>query len=299
METIDGIEIASSYKEYIDLALGDLKDRIKKSRIKIDDFRKRIDKRTRLLDEVVREINRRKSYALKLTENDRLLRKSLIRSNEMKKAINNLAHIAGYKLSEGKFSLNKSNPSDEDLNNQDGLTSNEQPARNGNDEADNDDSQVKSSPDEENFYDKRVKNASYVEMIYIQMTYNRVNEILARDKQMIIELVRRIKNNSFKLKELEKLRLKIDNQLAKLKLFDAKLADFVRNEIEIETILTKLVKLSSKHGLSSKVLADIQETFDHDDKIDQPKEDASANQSLNDDEANTQGEEATDDKKQQ
>ena len=41
LETIDGVEIASSYKEYLDLALGDLEDRLKKASVKLLDFKNR------------------------------------------------------------------------------------------------------------------------------------------------------------------------------------------------------------------------------------------------------------------
>lgn len=77
LETIDGIEIASSYKEYISLALGDLRDRLKKSKMKLADFRERIQSRTNLLDQVVNEIMRRRMMAIKLTDQDKKLRKRL------------------------------------------------------------------------------------------------------------------------------------------------------------------------------------------------------------------------------
>jgi hypothetical protein len=84
LETVDGVEIASSYKEYLDLALGDLEDRLKKSNIKSDDFQDRIHKRTNLLNDIESEIEKRKAYSNELMDKDKLMRTMLIRNTEMK-----------------------------------------------------------------------------------------------------------------------------------------------------------------------------------------------------------------------
>lgn len=244
LETIDGIEIASSYKEYIDLALGDLKDRLKKSKMKVNDFRERIEKRTSLLDEVVKEIMRRRVLALKFTEKDKLLRKRLIRNTEMRSAIQNLAEIAGYRLNR------------RDQASFDKISSNEYSKLR--DDATNDDSQDRYEsvgskyPESSNETvdaaenggvdlgenNEALQNNSYT--VYIEMAYNQINAILTKDKQIIIDLIRRKKNNDFKLKELEKLRLKVSNSLVKLKEFDENLTELIKNDVNIENILVKL-----------------------------------------------------------
>ena len=76
--------------------------------------------------------------------------------------------------------------------------------------------------------------------LHIQAAYNQVNQLFARDKQFIVELIRRKKNNDFKLRELEKLRVKVSNSLTKLKQLDENLGQMIRNDVGIEEALIRL-----------------------------------------------------------
>lgn len=76
--------------------------------------------------------------------------------------------------------------------------------------------------------------------LHIQAAYNQVNQLFARDKQYIIELIRRKKSNDFKLKELDKLRVKVSNSLSKLKQLDENLGQMIRNDVGIEEALIRL-----------------------------------------------------------
>lgn len=75
---------------------------------------------------------------------------------------------------------------------------------------------------------------------YIQMAYNQINDNLGRDKELIIEIIRKKKNNDFKLKELEKLKVKVNNSLTKLKHLDENLILIIKSDESIESILNKL-----------------------------------------------------------
>lgn len=75
---------------------------------------------------------------------------------------------------------------------------------------------------------------------YIQMAYNQINDNLGRDKELIIEIIRKKKNNDFKLKELEKLKVKVNNSLTKLKRLDENLILIIKSDESIESILNKL-----------------------------------------------------------
>ena len=68
LETIDGVEIASSYKEYIVLAIGDLDDRLKKNNFQMDYYLKLIKARHNLFDQIEKEILRRRLNAEDLLE---------------------------------------------------------------------------------------------------------------------------------------------------------------------------------------------------------------------------------------
>ncbi len=96
LETVDGVEIASSYREYMDLALSDLEDRLVKSNSKLVDFNGRIEKRQSLLNKIKDEIARRKDLSDELTVKEKDVRNKLIKNTAMKSAIQNLADIAGY-----------------------------------------------------------------------------------------------------------------------------------------------------------------------------------------------------------
>lgn len=227
LETIDGVEIASSYKEYIDLALGDLCDRLKKSKVKVTDLRERISKRETLFSQITKEINRRKVLSLELTEKDKILRDRLIRNTEMKSAIQNLADIAGYKLDTPKNSLKAEYETDNSVQDTAQIMKN---------------SETILSDSGSNLFNK-LKNSSYT--IYIGMAYSEVNEILAKDKQVIIELIRKKINNDFKTKELEKLRDKVGNSLKRLKNFESKLNDIINHDTSIDNVLRQLSNVSN------------------------------------------------------
>jgi len=71
---VDGVELASSYIEYLNLAFGDLDDRLRKHFIKLADFKARISKRKSLLEEIVSEIHKRQEISQELNQEDKTLR---------------------------------------------------------------------------------------------------------------------------------------------------------------------------------------------------------------------------------
>lgn len=80
LATIDGVEIASSYIEYLDLAFGDLDDRSKKNYIKLADLKGRINKRKNLYKEIVTEIEKRNKFSQELQKSDKILRTGFVYS---------------------------------------------------------------------------------------------------------------------------------------------------------------------------------------------------------------------------
>lgn len=229
LETIDGVEIASSYKEYLDLALGDLEDRLKKSNIKLADFKERIYKRTNLLRQIEREIEKRKEYSQQLSDKDKFLRTRLIRNTEMKSALQNLADIAGYKLN----SLEK-NQYFSDSNSSENLSSilNEEESR------------VVNSRNLTNVlvdkWEKSKNSSTYTR--YIEMAYAEVDSILATDKQTLIDVIRQLKTNEFKLKELEQLRNKVNSSLARLNELETSLTNLINHDLQISNTVKLLEK---------------------------------------------------------
>lgn len=247
------------------LALGDLKDRLKKNKIKIEDFHERIKKRRNLLDQIVKEIIRRRMLALKFTEQDKQLRKRLqlkvfkayiikllltkinqsrlIRNIEIKSAIQHLAEIAGYKLINSQQSEESSLLPDTNSNQNDYemlatriLYSSQSMYEDETKNKTNQDATTIQDSNESELNNN--KNGNYT--LHIQAAYNQINQNFSRDKQLIIELVRMKKNNEFKLKELERLRVKVSNSLAKLKQLDENLAQMIKNDVNIEEALVKL-----------------------------------------------------------
>lgn len=71
---MDGVELASSYIDYLELAYGDLDDRLSKHYVKLADFKARISKRKSLLEEIVSEINKRRKISEELNQEDKTLR---------------------------------------------------------------------------------------------------------------------------------------------------------------------------------------------------------------------------------
>ncbi|CAF0959094.1 unnamed protein product [Brachionus calyciflorus] len=229
LETIDGVEIASSYKEYLDLALGDLEDRLKKSNLKLADFKERIFKRTTLLKEIEREIEKRKEYSLQLSEKDKFLRTRLIRNTEMKSALQNLADIAGYKLNtiEKNQYLLESNSSE-----------------NLNSILNEDETQVVNSRNLTNAlvdkWEKSKNSSTYTR--YIEMAYAEVDSILVADKQTLIDLIRKLKTNEYKLKELEQLRVKVNSSLTRLNELESSLSNLINHDLQISNTVKQLEK---------------------------------------------------------
>jgi hypothetical protein len=218
LETVDGVEIASSYKEYLDLALGDLKDRLRKSKTRSDHFKGRIIKRTILLNDIKSEIKKREEYSKDLLEKDKILRNRLIRNTEMKSALQNLADIAGYKL-DTLNNLRKNQNNISFLN----------------------------FTEKQNFTnlllnrfesDNKSNTNSYTR--YIEMAYSEVDQILVSDKQALIEIIRKLKTNKFKLIELETLKAKVNSSLIRLNEFEYKLLNIIKHDAQIQDTISKL-----------------------------------------------------------
>lgn len=211
LETVEGVEIASSYKEYMDLALSDLEDRLNKSRLKLKDFNDRIKKRTQLLSEISNEIERRKDLAKDFIEKDKQLRSRLLRNTEMKSAITNLADLAEYKLSNRRQNTNFESDINELLKKEN--------------------NSVK--------LDKAL-NSKELNSTFIEMAYNEINNILAYDKQTLMQLIRKKLTNDYKLKELEKLKVNVDGSLKKLESSKQRLSQMIQHDADIDDILKQL-----------------------------------------------------------
>ena len=242
LETIDGVEIASSYKEYLDLALSDLDDRLKKSGLKLTDFQDRIDKRSNLLSEIAKEIAKRKEFSIQLSEKDKILRTRLLRNTEMKSALQNLADIAGYKLSsteKEKFysDLNANRNAGDDSQKfiSDNITYMLGNKMNDKEE----DSAISVSPAINAKISAKISNSSSYTR-YIEMAYAEVEAILVKDKQTLIEVIRSLKTNELKLKELEQLKSKVNASLKKLKIFHSNLINIIHRDKQIETTVQQL-----------------------------------------------------------
>jgi hypothetical protein len=246
LETVDGVEIASSYIEYLDLALGDLEDRLKKSTVKSIDFKERISKRTSLLNEIIKEVDRRRQFSNELSSKDKLLRTRLIRNTEMKSALQNLADIAGYKLNPIENSR-----SDESVNTNNKATNLLFLSQNYpillNDSLEN-------HPNSRNITSLLVdslsdiaKNNTYNR--YIEMAYKEVTNILTNDKQALIEVIRKLKTNEFKLKELEQLKIKVNASLKRLISIESRLSNMIIHDSEIAKTVRQLEKQIKKNQL--------------------------------------------------
>jgi hypothetical protein len=190
----------------MDLALSDLEDRINKSEVKLSDFRDRIQKRKILYSEIIKEISRRKEMAKKFIEKDKQLRARLLRNTEMKAAINNLAEIAEYKLS----SRHHKNSAHLKQNNLTELNTNQ--------------------------------TLSYNEMnnTFIEMAYVEINNILALDKQTLVQVIRKKLNNDFKLKELINLEKKVSESLVRLESSEIRLKQLIAHDKDVDDILSQL-----------------------------------------------------------
>ncbi len=197
------------------------------------DLKERIEKRTSLLNEIDREIKKRKDYSLHLTDKDKILRTRLLRNTEMKSALQNLADIAGYKLNEAEkekfyadLSFNNNNNNiklENNMNDNENLTY----------------ALVKRLTTSDNKPNRIINNSgSYTR--YIEMAYSEVESLLVKDKQTLIDVIRELRTNDIKLKELEKLKLNVNSSLNRLNEYNANLINVINRDKQIETTVKQL-----------------------------------------------------------
>jgi hypothetical protein len=231
LETIDGVEIASSYKEYIELAVGDLDDRLRKNSFQMDYYMKLIKTRNKLFDEIENEIIRRHSSAEELHEKHKTLRDRLTHNTKMKGALLELANIAGFKLKDKKMEVRRRELNDDVpiFNENKTLL----PL-----------SIASTLLSHHNGY-KSNDNNSYNQ--YIEMAFSEVNSMLTSDKQTLIEVIRQKKDNDKRLKMLETLKLKVENSLNRFKLRAKKLEDLIKKESETKNVLLQLKNVMQQH----------------------------------------------------
>ena len=227
LETIDGVEIASSYKEYIELALNDLDDRLNKSNSTINDFRERIQKRTKLLNEITNEVNQRKTIRKSLEIKEKTLRNVLVKNTEIKSAVENLANVAQVKLASShdranQFSINNLNIIE--IIDQDGNLTNER----------------NKEPQSTNTYNLDSLKHRDPNNTYIQTAYDDLNEILTHDKRVLIELAKSRLENEYKIKEFEKLQQRVETSLQKIKELENNLSKLINHDNDVKEILRQL-----------------------------------------------------------
>lgn len=141
----------------------------------------------------------------------------------MKYAIENLANVADYKL--------KSKPVHRLFDNDETKMSSYKSAL------------INSTSDSKNLTHlispliaiNRDNNGTYI--YYIEMTYTEVNQILKNDKQALIEIIRKLRTNQHKLKELEKLKRKVKNSLERLTNYHNSLSTVIDHDKEIENTI--------------------------------------------------------------
>ena len=75
---------------------------------------------------------------------------------------------------------------------------------------------------------------------YIEMAYSEVESILVKDKQTLINLIRKLKTNDNKLKELEKLKVNVNSSLNRLNEYNANLINIINRDKQIETTVKQL-----------------------------------------------------------
>jgi len=103
----------------------------------------------------------------------------------------------------------------------------------------------------ENFTDL---NSTVTYTRYIEMAYAEVQTMLKNDKQTLIEVIRNIKTNELKLKELEKLKMKVSESLNRLNDFEHKLVNMIKHDEQIKTTVNQLdtnIKLSTDFKLDN------------------------------------------------
>lgn len=159
----------------------------------------------------------------------------MLRNTEMKSALQNLADIAGYKLNNDKSERIFSSEADTSASNQ--LPIKYKRILNGTLEPDNISHFLVNSLTTER---ASTDNSTYIN--YIEMAYTQVNEILMNDKQGLIEVIRNLKTNDLKLKELEELKIKVNSSLERLNEFEARLSTLIGHHSEIANTLIRLNK---------------------------------------------------------
>jgi len=91
------------------------------------------------------------------------------------------------------------------------------------------------------------KNNTYTR--YIELAYSEVNSILTNDKQTLIEVIRKLKTNEFKLKELEQLKVKVNTSLKRLIEIESKLNSMIMHDSEIAKTVKNLENQIKKNQL--------------------------------------------------
>jgi hypothetical protein len=224
------------------LALGDLEDRLKKASVKLLDFKNREIKRGNLLQEIDNEIENRHAFSKELNEKDKLLRSRLLRNSELKSALRNLAELAGYKLNDKNFAESSSDTF-QDMKEINPLEI------------------VVNLTDISNNNDKK-NNSAYTR--HIQMAYNEIQSIMINDKQTLIDVVRKIKTNENKLKELEMLKIKVNASLVKINSYESNLRRIIAHDSQIANSVKQLDEELNRNPI---VGFDYKESDKDDDKL--------------------------------
>ncbi len=87
-------------------------------------------------------------------------------------------------------------------------------------------------------------NSTYTR--YIEMAYAEVQSILGVDKQTLIDVIRKIKDNEEKLSELDKLKQKVTSSLQRLKYMNARLDNTLKQDNDVAHILHQLKTIIRK-----------------------------------------------------
>ena len=72
------------------------------------------------------------------------------------------------------------------------------------------------------------------------MAFYEISELLSNDKQTLVTVVRKKINNSFKLKELVSLKVKVGRSVSRLKELVERLVELIKHDTDIQQILRRL-----------------------------------------------------------
>ena len=89
-------------------------------------------------------------------------------------------------------------------------------------------------------WEKSKNSSTYTR--YIEMAYSEVDSILANDKQTLIDVIRKLKTNEYKLKELEQLRIKVNISLTRLNELESSLTNLIKHDLQISNTVRQLEK---------------------------------------------------------